>query len=405
MTLTIPGRGEVFDYLVYDKLSVTFDDGKIRESLSPSIEVMDSIRKKLINPKNGTDYVIISHPLFIGETLDRYVKQRESEGWHIQVVNIEDIYEAYGNGMTTPNAIQDYLKVAERKGVTHVQLVGSANYDYHDYLKTGAISFIPSMYAQTAQTIHYTPCDACLVLGEDEVPSLAIGRWPVRTHEDLEAVVNKTLAWESTGQSASHTALFIADATDKGMNFSAQMEETAQKFAEKGWEEFTRVYLDDIVTQKNGNVSEAVISAKANIMNSLSSGVSVTSYSGHSSPSVWSFKGLLKESDITTLDNAGKTTMALPLACFATYSDSPYINTMAHQLLAAGENGAVAVYGATTTSYYADNGVAMKKVIDGLLEGKTIGLAVKEMKQSLGETYQDVIRNGALQGDVTLRLK
>ena len=97
--------------------------------------------------------------------------------------------------------------------------------------------------------------------------------------------------------------------------------------------------------------------------------------------------------------------MALPLACFATYADSPYINTMAHQLLAAGENGAVAVYGASTTSYYSDNGVAAEKVIVNLLNGETIGEAIQNTKQSLGARFHDVIRNSNLIGDVTLKVE
>lgn len=405
ITLNIPGRGDVFDYLVYDKLTVVYTDGTANEKLSASVEVADMINKKEIKPKDGENYVIISHPLFIGETLDRYVQQRESEGWKIKVVNVEDIYDAYGYGMSTPDAIKSYLEVAEGKGVTHVQLVGAANYDYHDYFKTGAISFIPSIYALVAKTAYYTPCDSCFVLDNNGVPALAIGRWPVRTLEDFEAVVNKTLAWKSTGQSAMHTALFIADSTSKGMNFTRQMEETAQKFVQKGWDDITRVYLDNIITDNQGDISAAVAEARSEITRSLESGASITSYSGHSSPSVWSFKGLLKQSDISTIDNVGKTTMALPLACFATYADSPYINTMAHQLLASGENGAVAIYGASTTSYYGDNAVAINKIIDKLFEGKTIGMAVKEMKQSLGTRYRDVIRSGLLQGDVTLKLK
>ena len=76
--------------------------------------------------------MIISHPLFMGEMLDTYVTQRKSEGWRIKVVNVEDIYTAYGYGMETPEAIKAYLSEAKRKGVTHVQLVGASNHDYHD---------------------------------------------------------------------------------------------------------------------------------------------------------------------------------------------------------------------------------------------------------------------------------
>ena len=289
--------------------------------------------------------------------------------------------------------------------MTHVQLVGAASYDYHDYLNLGSVSFIPSMYAFTGSNIHYTPCDACLVLNEQEVPALAIGRWPVRSLEGLEAVINKTLAWKSSGQSVSHSALFIADQTDKGIDFRKQMDSTALPFQSEGWEDLTFVYLDDLIKENTNNVDLAVSKARESIANSLTAGASITSYSGHSSPSLWSYKALLKQSDIATIDNSGRTTIALPLACFATYADSPYINTMAHQLLAAGENGAVAVYGAATTSTYADNGLSANKVIINLLDGETIGEAIKNTKQVLGARYRDIIHNSNLLGDVTLRLK
>jgi len=289
--------------------------------------------------------------------------------------------------------------------VTHVQLVGASNYDYRDYLKTGAISFIPSVYVQTGKYIHHTPSDTCLVLDETEVPELAIGRWPVRTLEGFKAVVNKTLAWEITGQSAAHTALFIADVIDEGADFDKQLEAVSNQFTEHGWEDITRVYLDELIDEKQGDVDAAVSTSREQIIQTLSDGASITSYSGHSSPSAWSYKGMLKQSDITSIYNTDRTTMALPLACFATYVDSPYTNTIAHQFLAAGEHGAVAVYGASMLSSYKDNGIAARKVIDGLLKGKTIGEAVQYMKQSMGVKYLDVIRNGALQGDVTLRLK
>lgn len=405
LKLVVPGREDVFDYVVYDKLTVTYSYGVVNETLNPAIEATERISRKSLKPKSGTNYVIIAHSLFIGEALERYVQQRESEGWNIKVVDIEDIYTAFGYGMKTPEAIKKYLKMAKRQGVTHVQLVGAATYDYHDYLNTGSMSFIPSMYALTAKTIKYTPCDACLVLNKKDVPALAIGRWPVRTLEDIETVVNKTLAWESTAQSSTKSGLFIADATDKGVNFGQQMEETVQKFVQKGWTELTRVYLDDKITANNGDVETAVSDARSEILSTLSNGASVTSYSGHSSPSQWSFSGLLKESDIASVDNNNRTTLALPLACFATYADSPYINTMAHQLLVEGENGAVAVYGAASVSYFGDNSLASKKVIDGLFKNKTVGESVKEMKQSLGSKYRDIIRSGTLQGDVTLKLK
>ena len=96
--------------------------------------------------------------------------------------------------------------------------------------------------------------------------------------------------------------------------------------------------------------------------------------------------------------------MVLPLACYSTYADSPSVNTMAHQFIAAGDNGAVAMYGASLFSAYETNGLMISKLIDGLLLGKTIGKAVLDAKQSMGSDYRDAILNATLLGDVSLRL-
>ena len=105
------------------------------------------------------------------------------------------------------------------------------------------------------------------------------------------------------------------------------------------------------------------------------------------------------------MNNAGQTALALPLACYTNYADSPSVNTMAHQFLAESENGFVAIYGSATLSNFKQNGVSAAKVTEHLLNGETIGEAVLNTKRELGVEYMDVIRNGNLLGDVTLEVR
>jgi len=131
----------------------------------------------------------------------------------------------------------------------------------------------------------------------------------------------------------------------------------------------------------------------------------MVSFSGHSAPTMWSFDRLLKDSDAASVHNEGRTALALPLACYTNYADDPSVNTMAHQFLAEGENGFVAIYGAATLSRFAQNGAAITRVVDYLKKGKTLGEAVRQAKEDLGIGYNDIIRNSNLLGDVTLKLK
>jgi len=407
LTITTINESGKYDGYTYDKTVISYDDGEAMEAQSATLSLRDKIKKKSIRPKRGTNYVIVSHPMFMTEALNNYISQKEGEGWNIHLVNVEDIYNAYGYGMATPEAIKSYLEGLSKRGVTHVQLVGSASYDYLDTLKLGSVSFIGSLYVKTGALTNYTPCDSCLVADENGIPELAIGRWPVRTAEGLGAVINKSLAWQSSGQSQAHSALFIADEKDEvlNMDFTKQMETLYTQFEDTGtWHDMTRVYLDEYIADGDDE-SAALQAARDDIIQTLSNGVSITSYSGHSATSTWSFKGLLKQDAIANITNEGQTTIALPLACYTTYADSPSIKTLAHQFLAAGEHGAVAVYGAATLSSFSDNGVSAKKVIAYLLKGETIGEAVRKAKTDLGTAYMDVIRNSNLLGDVTLKVE
>ena len=192
-------------------------------------------------------------------------------------------------------------------------------------------------------------------MDESLKPAAAIGRWPVHSPAELQAVINKSRAW-ANGQAAAHTFTLIADGNDEKNDFVSQVEETTKQLLESdGWNEPARVYLDDAIAAAAGDVDAGVAAAKADLITALEAGASITVFSGHGAPSTWSFKGLLKQQDIAGIQNAGKPTLALPLTFYTTYAESPYTSSLAHQLMAAGDNAAVAVYGAATLSSFRHN--------------------------------------------------
>jgi hypothetical protein len=73
--------------------------------------------------------------------------------------------------------------------------------------------------------------------------------------------------------------------------------------------------------------------------------------------------------------------------------------------MAAGENAAVAVYGAATLSNFGHNSEMGKRVISGLLAEQTLGESIMNGKRELNSSYRDVIINSNLLGDATLKLQ
>lgn len=306
LTLTLYGENDGIDIVAYDKLIIQSDTEEAIPAESVEIGTEEKLWTKSLKLEDNTDYLIITHPLFMNATLDTYVTQRQSDGWKIKVVNVEDIYAVYSDGMTIPEAITSYISYVSRRGVGHVQLIGASNYDYHDYLGLGAVSLIPSLYTLTNRFISYTPSDACYVMGKNNLPKLAIGRWPVRTVEEFEHIVEKTLSWQTDHLSA----LLIADQTDhKGNVFTPQMQVMEEKMKSNGYLT-TNVYLDAL-NETLGE--ESVTVARDEIAQSMMSGVSIISYSGHGSPTQWSSVGLLNESDIEAIDTKDHLTHSITL--------------------------------------------------------------------------------------------
>ncbi len=155
------------------------------------------------------DLLMISHPDFM-IALGPLQSHREYQGFSTLLVNVEDVYQVYGNGIFGPDAIRAYIAdaVAEM-GVEYVLLGGGDTVDYLDYKNLGSISFIPSYYEfyPSDGVFLSSPADPLLVDIEDtngdgvidgnRIPNLALGRLPFRTTSEAARLVQKYLDYDN----------------------------------------------------------------------------------------------------------------------------------------------------------------------------------------------------------------
>jgi hypothetical protein len=337
-------------------------------------------------------YLIISHPHFI-EELQPLVAAKEAQGLTVRVVDVVAIYAQFGHGIFGAEAIRDYIAYAAANlGTEYVLLVGGDTYDYKDYQGTGGFSFIPSLYMATGAEATFAPVDPLYAdLDGDNVPDLALGRFPVRTSEELAHMLAKTQAYEN--KDYGRTAVFSADRyfTGDSETFTAQLP--------AGWD-IQRIYLDQIpdVSAANGMLVDA--------LNDAANPVALTSFVGHSGPSVWTYRGLFSADDAASLTNAGQPTVVTQWGCWNTYYVAPAYDTLAHKFLVSGDNGAAAVLGATTVSYDRSEWMLGRFMTPRLVEpGMTIGQAMQAAKAELA-IYQpnllDVLLGWTVLGDPAL---
>ena len=349
-----------------------------------------------------TDYLIISHPDFIGADLNGFV-QLKSLDFNVALVDVEQIYAQFGFNNVSADSIASYIKYAQQyMGVTNVLLVGGDSYDYKNYLGLNSVSFIPTLYAQTDSLIRYAPVDAKFAdIDGDNVPDINIGRFPVRTESELANLIQKINDY--TDKDYGLTSIFAADGVDSSSGYSFKNDADSLIDAlPQSWKDNisvnTKAYIDD----------DGVVAAKSKINTSINQGVALTSFIGHSGPRDWSFSRMFSASDALLLGNLNTPTLVTQWGCWNTYFVSPQEDTLAHAFMLNQNGGAASVLGASTLTQAIHEKALAQLVLTHLTHDQmTLGDAVTLAKRTYAQTNPDaldVILGWNILGDPALKL-
>jgi len=359
----------------------------------------------------NVDYVVIAAASLIGEELDRFVSRQQEMGRNTKVVNIQDIYNHYSNGRELPTAISDYLAdQTQNSNYQYVLLVGGHTYNYRGYNvseENAPINLIPAHYRPGDAQILQVPTAVPFVdFDGDGAPDRAIGRWPVRDLQQLKNVVDKTLSWHADGSHAdSKTALLVAGAAEKFNDFSSSFDRLLPYLGGNNdqWPTLNRVFMDDINADDSVAAASKVEFARNSLVEGLNQGAALTIFSGHASPSI------LNTEVAEMFSNQRQPSLMMPLACYASYYETPAIKSLAEQLFTDNADGAV---GISSSAVLSTPGVAenmSKMLLDAMtVKGQDLGTAVLEAKRSLQSSsleYQGFVHSWTTLADPTLSFK
>ena len=362
----------------------------------------------LISQAQGSDYVIVSHPAFMGSSapggldhLSTYADFKRSQGHTVSVLDYLAIQEVFGGGQVGPQGLTRFLSAlkSQSPGLRYVLLVGGSVYDHTDKLGTGAFTFIPGHYTSSHYS-NYTVSDVPYVMDSEGAFVAHIGRWPVRTGSDLQVIVDKSMDWGNTAH-GSGEVLLIAEHTVEGeeIDFGSALDGVAQGLPPTYTQH--KVYVDAIMEGDPSDPSDdvdltaALSQAKSEIISHLSGHPEVVLYNGHASTRQLSNQNLFKASEVSQV-TAGGAEVWLPLSCYVTYYESTHVDTLAHQLLFSGN--AVNITGAMLLSNQGENMLVGQSILDRTLsQGDTLGEAVHHAKSD--QNNPDLTNNWAILGD------
>lgn len=333
----------------------------------------------LKNVSKGADYILITTSE-MATGLSKLTELRRRQGYRVETVDIEDIYNTFSFGRFDPAAIQNFLDYAyhswQPPAPQFVLLAGDANIDYRDYIRTGKKNIVPVHLSATPE-LGLTPSDNwyAAVDGDDPIPDLYIGRIPGNTDETVRNIAYKLVRYE-TGDFAPKQALFVAD--DEEAVFENLNEDLIGYLPG----DFTaqRVY-----TRRYDQINQAT----SDILDALDAGMLITNFMGHGDVTRWGAEPvgeggefILDPSDLNGLSHLNRPTFVVALDCLNGYFAQSSKYSLAEEWVMAEASGAVACYAPSGLSLQWEHENLGRNLFSRIFIDKTriIGKATTEAK-------------------------
>ncbi|MCB8975992.1 MAG: hypothetical protein H6657_01015 [Ardenticatenaceae bacterium] len=313
-------------------------------SNSSSLHTPAAVRLPRTTPTASADMVVISHASFI-PALTPLVNLRRGQGLSVQVVDVQAVYDGWGNGRLTPEAIRSYLSHLYHNGSpapTYVLLVGDGTTDPKQYRDDSQATWLPPYLADADPWVGEVAADNRYVTvdGSDLLPDMIIGRLPVNSLAEAQTVVSKIVDYETKPFLGDWNGriTFISDNADAAGNFAAHAAQLQQTYVTDPWQASSLNY-------NPSQMSEAAMQTA--VQQSWQNGTGLLIYTGHSSIHQWGAERFFHLDDVATLTNGARLPVVLEMTCFTGSFAQPFWDTLDEALLRHPDGGAVAVWGAT----------------------------------------------------------
>ncbi|MDA2911876.1 C25 family cysteine peptidase, partial [Nitrospiraceae bacterium AH_259_D15_M11_P09] len=340
---------------------------------------------------HGADLVILTPRAFL-PSLTTLKAWRESQGWTVALIDVEDLYDEFTFGAKSPWALRAFVQHARQQWAPaprFLLLAGDASVDPRNFMGLGDRDFVPTKlidtdFMETASDDWFGDLDL------NGVPELAVGRLAVRTAEEAASVVQKLISYDQARVGAK-TAVLVADRFDRFDSEAAS-------------DQVKAVLLRDKVTVQEIYRSRTADRAARNaLLAAFSEEPWLVNFVGHGSVEVWQ-GSLLTAEDARALTSGPALPFVAAMTCLNGFFHDVYTEqSLAEALQTADAGGAIAIWASSAVTRPDTHVIMNRRLVQGLLQGLTVGEAAAQAKAAVSD--QDVRRSWILFGDPTTRLK
>jgi len=367
-------------------------------------KIVQDVASNLKSVQNSADYIIITHELF-RDAIAPLADHRASQGLRVMTVDVQDVYDEFSDGIFDPHAIQRFLQYAFENwsppAPLYVMLAGDATWAFDKKVARdwGKTCYIPSIMKYTISW-GMTSSDNSFVCvsGNDRLPDMYIGRLPVNTVEEAQAVINKILEYELHPE-ISDWRKRVCLACGSGSFFELSADHLHNEYIPRGFD-VPRLYT---------NPQSKYFGSTEEIVDIFNSGVSVLNFIGHGGGGVFFDAELFLLEDIVLLNNATRLPVMFSLTCFIGYFDNPWTPSLGEELFRADGKGVVATFGSAGRAwlygdYYLNNALFQSLFVDGTRNLGQVTTEAKWQMMAWSSSYWDHVENYNLLGDPALKI-
>ncbi|MFI5251373.1 MAG: type IX secretion system sortase PorU [Bacteroidota bacterium] len=365
-------------------------------------------------------YIIVTHSDF-RPAADRLKNYRELPGnsyLKTLVVEVDTIYNEFGGGLPSPEAIRDYLRyMYENSGgaLKYVLLFGDGNFDYKGIISTSP-NWIPAW--ETPESFSpldsYASDDDYGIFYSGGIVNVGIGRLTSQSLAGANTMVSKIIDYESNSVvDAWKTRItFVADDSPSapgvfdGFNHVNDAEGVAAQIPALFKKD--KIYLAQYPTvyTASGRRKPDVNTA---IVNNINDGALILNFTGHGNPRLWTHEEVfVRETDFPLLHNKGKYFFLIAATCNFSLFDGIDNPSGGEVLAAIPDAGAIGVFSATRAVFEDSNHYLNLALVENLFTvdstgryPRRIGSVVYRTKKTLND---DNDRKYFLLGDPALQI-
>lgn len=349
-----------------------------------------------MSAQNAADYIVVAPEAFV-EALAPLMDKRAADGLRTALVTTGSIHSAFSHSATGADAIRDFVRYAyfnwQKPQPRYLLLIG-------DTIATASYApgdpVLPTFLVNTAVAESPTASDNPYVdMDGDEMPDLAVGRLPADSPEELSAMIEKILTYETSapaGPWRRRVNMFASEG-----HFGA-VDDMLEDMFKKLVRNNVSPNFDLTMTYANPAMPYFFIPDRfgEKVIDRFNEGSLFMVYIGHGQHSRfdtvrWNGKKfpIMDSARVSEIDSGGRSPIVFIIACLTGDFDMPE-DSIGEELLKS-KTGPVGVFASSEISHPYSNAILSKDIAYFFLHERpvTVGEGIVRVKRALIKRFDE----------------